>query len=113
MAPLSQIRCRTPSIKIGDLTRSCSHYLRDKRAMSRDPRWRERVMRGIWTRERIALLKRLWTDGKTATAIAAQLRMSKSAGLGKVFRLRLRPAAKATAAAARSNRKILNRRHKS
>jgi GcrA cell cycle regulator len=81
--------------------------------MSRDPRWRDRVMRGIWTRERIALLKRLWTDGKTATAIAAQLRMSKSAVLGKVFRLRLRPAAKATAAAARSNRKILNRRHKS
>ena len=37
-------------------------------------------MRGIWTRERIALLKRLWTDGETATAIAARLRMSKSAG---------------------------------
>jgi GcrA cell cycle regulator len=55
-------------------------------------------MRGIWTRERIALLKRLWTDGETATAIAAQLRMSKSAVLGKVFRLRLSPAAKAKAA---------------
>ena len=51
-------------------------------------------MRGIWTRERIALLKRLWTDGETATAIAAQLRMSKSAVLGKVFRLRLRPGEK-------------------
>jgi GcrA cell cycle regulator len=80
--------------------------------MPRDPRWREKVMRGIWTRERIALLKRLWTDGKTATAIAAQLRMSKSAVLGKVFRLRLRPAKNATAAAARSNTKILKRRHK-
>jgi len=112
MAPLSQIRCRTPSIKIGDLTRSCCHYLRDKRAMSRDPRWRERVMRGIWTRERIALLKRLWTDGTTATAIAAQLRMSKSAVLGKVFRLRLRPAAKATAAAARSGKAVLGQRRK-
>ena len=70
-------------------------------------------MRGIWTRERIALLKRLWADGKTATVIAAQLRMSKSAVLGKVFRLRLRPAGNATKAAARSNTKILKRRHKS
>ena len=69
-------------------------------------------MRGVWTRERIALLKKLWTDGKTATAIAARLRMSKSAVLGKVFRLRLRPAAKATAAAARSSKAILGRRRK-
>jgi GcrA cell cycle regulator len=67
-------------------------------------------MRGIWTRERIALLKRLWTDGETATAIAAQLHMSKSAVLGKVFRLRLRPAANATAA--RSNTAVPRRRHK-
>src|SRR5580700_11710682 len=80
--------------------------------MSRDPRWRERVMRGIWTRERIALLKRLWTDGATATAIATQLRMSKSAVLGKVFRLRLRPAAKATAAAARRNAAAVGRRRR-
>ena len=112
MAPLSQIRCRTPSIKSGDLTSPQCHCLRDKRATSRDPRWRDRVMRGTWTRERIALLKRLWTDGKTATAIAAQLRMSKSAVLGKVFRLRLRPAKKATAASARSGTAILSRRHK-
>jgi GcrA cell cycle regulator len=70
-------------------------------------------MRGIWTRERIALLKRLWTDGETATAIAARLRMSRSGVLGKVFRLRLRPAANATAAAARSNTAVLRRRHKS
>src|SRR3984893_17326019 len=70
-------------------------------------------MRGIWTRERIALLKRLWTDGETATAIAAQLRMSKSAVLGKVFRLRLRPAANATAAAVRGNTAVPRRRHKS
>src|SRR5580692_7524729 len=112
MAPLSQIRCRTPSIKIGDLTRSYCHYLRDKRAMSRDPRWRERVMRGIWTRERIALLKRLWTDGATATAIATQLRMSKSAVLGKVFRLRLRPAKKATAAATRRDAATVGRRRR-
>jgi GcrA cell cycle regulator len=71
------------------------------------------VMRGVWTRERIALLKELWADGKTATAIAARLRMSRSAVLGKVFRLRLRPTGNAATAAARSNTKILSRRHKS
>jgi GcrA cell cycle regulator len=71
-----------------------------------------KVMRGIWTRERIALLKKLWTDGETATAIAARLRMSRSAVLGKVFRLRLRPAKKAAAASARSGTAILRRRHK-
>jgi GcrA cell cycle regulator len=70
-------------------------------------------MRGVWTRERIALLKKLWADGETATAIAARLRMSRSAVLGKVFRLRLRPAANATTAAALRNTKILSRRHKS
>ena len=69
-------------------------------------------MRGVWTRERIALLKRLWTDGKTATAIAVQLRMSKSAVLGKVFRLRLRPAKNATAASARRGTAILGQRRK-
>jgi GcrA cell cycle regulator len=113
MAPLSQIRCRKPSIKIGDLTSLLCHGLRDKRVMSRDPRWRDMVMHGVWTRERIALLKKLWADGETATAIAARLRMSRSAVLGKVFRLRLRPAANATIAAPRSNTAVLRRRHKS
>jgi GcrA cell cycle regulator len=80
--------------------------------MPMSPRWREKVMRGIWTRARIALLKKLWTDGETATAIAARLRMSRSAVLGKVFRLRLRPAKKAAAASARSGTAILRRRHK-
>jgi GcrA cell cycle regulator len=80
--------------------------------MPRGPRCREKVMRGIWTRERIELLKRLWTDGETATAIAARLRMSRSAVLGKVFRLRLRPAKKAAAASARSGTALLRRRHK-
>jgi GcrA cell cycle regulator len=47
-------------------------------------------MKGIWTKERIALLKRLWSEGKTATAIAARLDgISRSAVLGKIFRLRL------------------------
>jgi GcrA cell cycle regulator len=44
-----------------------------------------------WTVERIALLKELWAEGETAAAIAARLGgMSRSAVLGKVFRLRLR-----------------------
>src|SRR6202035_5879647 len=75
-------------------------------------RVREVPMRGVWTRERIALLKKLWAEGETATAIAACLRMSRSAVLGKVFRLRLRPAGNTTAAAPRSNRAALGRRHK-
>jgi GcrA cell cycle regulator len=69
-------------------------------------------MRGVWTRERIALLKKLWADGETATAIAASLRMSKSAVLGKVFRLRLPSAAKATAAAARRDAATVGRRRR-
>jgi GcrA cell cycle regulator len=73
---------------------------------------REVPMRGVWTRERIALLKTLWADGETATAIAVRLRMSKSAVLGKVFRLRLPSAAKATAAAARRNAATVGRRRR-
>ena len=69
-------------------------------------------MRGVWTRERIALLKKLWADGETATAIATRLRMSKSAVLGKVFRLRLPSAPKATAAAARRNAASVGRRRR-
>jgi GcrA cell cycle regulator len=73
---------------------------------------REVPMRGVWTRERIALLKKLWADGETATAIAMRLRMSKSAVLGKVFRLRLPSAAKATTAAARRNAATVGRRRR-
>src|SRR5580704_11384103 len=69
-------------------------------------------MRGVWTRERIAVLKKLWADGETATAIAMRLRMSKSAVLGKVFRLRLPSAPKATAAAARRNAASVGRRRR-
>lgn len=69
-------------------------------------------MRGVWTRERIALLKKLWAEGETATAIAMRLRMSKSAVLGKVFRLRLPSAAKATAAAARRDAATVGRRRR-
>jgi hypothetical protein len=43
-----------------------------------------------WSAERVDLLRRLWADGETAAAIAVRLGgMSRSAVLGKVFRLRL------------------------
>jgi GcrA cell cycle regulator len=51
----------------------------------------ENPMRGdLWNDERIELLKRLWAEGATANLIAAQLGgISRSAVLGKIFRLRL------------------------
>src|SRR5581483_3607887 len=62
-------------------------------------------MRAEWTEDDVALLKKLWAQGATAEAIGRQLGgISRSAVLGKVFRLRL-PAApngnKAAAAAAK------------
>ena len=49
-------------------------------------------MRGKpWTDKRIGLLRQLWAEGESATAIAARLRVSRAAVLGKVFRLRLDP----------------------
>jgi GcrA cell cycle regulator len=47
-------------------------------------------MRGeAWPDGRLDLLRKLWAEGKTAGAIAARLDVSRSAVLGKVFRLRL------------------------
>jgi len=52
-----------------------------------------------WTAETIALLKRLWAEGETAAAIAARLGgISRSAVLGKVYRLRLGAGGGASAA---------------
>ena len=50
-------------------------------------------MRGeSWTIERVALLRKLWSEGQTAVAIGARLGgLSRSAVLGKIFRLRLPP----------------------
>lgn len=43
-----------------------------------------------WTEDRIATLKRLWADGKTATEIAAELGgTSRNAVIGKAHRLGL------------------------
>jgi GcrA cell cycle regulator len=52
-------------------------------------------MDGDWRDEDIALLKRLWAKGETAARIAEKLGgLSRSAVLGKIFRLRLGPGAK-------------------
>jgi GcrA cell cycle regulator len=52
-------------------------------------------MRGeAWNEEQVDLLKKLWAAGESAQAIAAKLGdMSRSAVLGKIFRLRLGPVA--------------------
>lgn len=43
-----------------------------------------------WTDDRIAILKALWADGASATVIAKRLGgLSRSAVLGKIYRLRL------------------------
>jgi GcrA cell cycle regulator len=56
-----------------------------------------------WTIEQIDLLKRLWSEGLTAAAIAARLDgLSRSAVLGKVHRLRLRTDKAAAASAAKA-----------
>lgn len=62
-------------------------------------------MRGkSWTGERVALLRRLWSEGETAAVIAARLgATSRSAVLGKVFRLRLPATHGADAATAKQN----------
>ncbi len=51
-------------------------------------------MRGeSWSRERVEMLRKLWSEGETAAVIADRLGvMSRSAVLGKIFRLRLPPA---------------------
>jgi GcrA cell cycle regulator len=44
----------------------------------------------LWTRERTAVLEKLWAEGATARAIADRLGgVSRAAVLGKIFRLRL------------------------
>ena len=50
-------------------------------------------MQQDWTDKKLSLLKKFWTEGKTAAAIAQRLGVSRSAVLGKIFRLRLVPSA--------------------
>lgn len=61
-------------------------------------------MRDAWTAERIELLRKLWAEGATANAIADRLGgMSRSAVLGKIFRLRLAASDAAAISPAKQN----------
>ncbi|HEV7257365.1 MAG TPA: GcrA family cell cycle regulator [Bosea sp. (in: a-proteobacteria)] len=55
---------------------------------------------GAWTEERVELLKKLWSDGLSASQIAAELgNVTRNAVIGKVHRLGLSGRAKNPAAA--------------
>ncbi|MBN9443778.1 MAG: GcrA family cell cycle regulator [Bosea sp. (in: a-proteobacteria)] len=56
---------------------------------------------GAWTDERVELLKKLWSDGLSASQIAAELgNVTRNAVIGKVHRLGLSGRAKSAAAPA-------------
>ncbi|NKC22496.1 GcrA cell cycle regulator [Ochrobactrum oryzae] len=58
-----------------------------------------------WTDERVELLKKLWSEGLSASQIAAQLGgVSRNAVIGKVHRLKLSGRGKTTTAAPRSKK---------
>jgi len=64
-----------------------------------------------WLDEDIELVKRLWAAGETAQAIADRLgSFSRSAVLGKIFRLRLETAEKPRAQAKRGGATLARRR---
>lgn len=63
-------------------------------------------MTWTWTEERVELLKRLWSEGLSASQIAAELGgVTRNAVIGKVHRLGLSGRAKAPASAAPRQRK--------
>lgn len=58
-----------------------------------------------WTDERVELLKKLWSEGLSASQIAAQLGgVSRNAVIGKVHRLKLSSRGRATAAPTRQKK---------
>jgi GcrA cell cycle regulator len=58
-----------------------------------------------WTDERVDLLRKLWSDGLSASQIAAQLGgVSRNAVIGKVHRLKLSSRGRAAAAPARQKK---------
>jgi len=67
---------------------------------------------GGWSDKRIELLKRLWAEGKTATAIATRLGSSRSAVLGKIFRLRFDAADNGKSSKARARPTVDDRNKK-
>ncbi|MBN9256903.1 MULTISPECIES: GcrA family cell cycle regulator [unclassified Mesorhizobium] len=60
-----------------------------------------------WTDERVELLRKLWSEGLSASQIAAQLGgVSRNAVIGKVHRLKLSGRGRATAAPARQKKAV-------
>jgi GcrA cell cycle regulator len=70
-------------------------------------------MQQSWPDKNLSLLKKLWSEGKTAVAIAQRLGVSKSAVLGKVFRLRLAPPAQKPEPTAASSPTLPRKGHQS
>jgi GcrA cell cycle regulator len=65
-----------------------------------------------WTDERVELLKKLWTDGLSASQIAAELGgITRNAVIGKVHRLGLSGRAKSPSSAAPRPRKTRSHSH--
>ena len=65
-----------------------------------------------WTDERVETLKRLWTDGLSASQIAAELGgITRNAVIGKVHRLGLSGRAKSPSSAAPRPRKARQHQH--
>ena len=65
-----------------------------------------------WTDERVELLKKLWSDGLSASQIAAELGgITRNAVIGKVHRLGLSGRAKAASSAAPRQRKARSSTH--
>jgi GcrA cell cycle regulator len=59
----------------------------------------------MWTDERVELLRKLWSDGLSASQIAAQLgSVSRNAVIGKVHRLKLSGRGRTTSAAPRAKK---------
>ena len=58
-----------------------------------------------WSSEKEASLERMWRAGETASVIAQTLHVSRSAVIGKIFRLRLSAAGGAPAAASPEHRR--------
>ncbi|EJF91228.1 GcrA family cell cycle regulator [Bartonella tamiae] len=62
-----------------------------------------------WTDERVELLKKLWSEGLSASQIAAQLGgVSRNAVIGKVHRLKLSGRGKPTKSTPRANKTVEN-----
>ena len=65
-----------------------------------------------WTDERVELLKKLWSDGLSASQIAAELGgITRNAVIGKVHRLGLSGRAKSASSAAPRPRKARSSTH--